>query len=211
MDFPRRPDRYEARGTVRYYRWEHAGREPILMIVESAGLGRHREVQLVFGHQFGFQRSGFHGSFERFNSTTLFINDVRHLGANARWSHRFTFLLDTDFVDTWRCVSFPIMITQLPPSMPRAVRDIISSDSQEAVQTAEFQRAFMRFVLSDANDISEPGSSASPVSTSEANTSSASSSSSQTGSSSSLARTGNSSASTRPMTWQDYVKSLSLG
>ena len=103
---------------TRRYRVEHTGRQDYMIEVEVSDA---RAVQMQFGSDFNFQRSGYHGHWQQLNSTTVFLRQVRYKGADAVFKHTLIFFKDTSPLcseDTWRCTSFPMVMTMIPHGPP---------------------------------------------------------------------------------------------
>ena len=201
------PPRHEANGPVRRFRWSHVGREDIIIEVETAN---QRCIQMLFGPQFNFNRSGFHGSWFALNSTTVFIRGLRYKGANAKFKHDMIFLKVTNaMVNEWRCTTFPITITQLDNVLPRSWGRLTSL---EDIASGVAQQVWIEYAGSSATG-------SSPATTSSASSSCSDivsepepegwieylSSSSVTGSSTGATVSASSSSSTSSWTWEDFV------
>ena len=145
---------------TRRYRVQHRGRQDYMIEVEVADACA---VQMQFGSDFNFQRSGYHGHWQDLNSTTVFLRQVRYKGADADWKHTLIFFKDTSpgHIDTWRCTSFPIVMSMIHGPPPEWAR----SNAVAADLTQELFAEYLRTPPLPSNSKRPPSSSSSDIPT----------------------------------------------
>ena len=137
---------------TRRYRVQHHGRQDYMIEVEVADAAA---VQMQFGSQFNFQRSGHHGHWQQLNSSTVFLRQIRYKGADAAFKHTLIFFKDTSpgqAPDTWRCTSFPMVMIMIPHGDP-------PEWSRTTSEVADLtQEAFTEYLLSSSTSSSSSSS-----------------------------------------------------
>ena len=128
---------------MRRFQWCHQGREDIIIEKETKH-PRSNPIQLVFGAQFNFRQSGFHGEWFDLNKTTVFLREIRYSGQDAQWKHNLIFLLDPSATRrTWRCTSFPIRIVELDAPLPLAWGSLSSLEDIESGRAGQVWREYL--------------------------------------------------------------------
>ena len=149
--------RHEALGDVRRFLWAHRGREPIIVEAETSSPNC---IQMLFGAEFNFQRSGFHGEWFVLNRTTIFVRGLRYQGVRAQWTHNLIFLRVASAVaTTYRCTTFPITITELAETLPSSWGRLSSLEDISSGAAADVWREYISSSGSSSSATTSSGSS----------------------------------------------------